>query len=45
MSSGRRGGHYDMTFETWRARTIIAAPAEAVFTVFADPKSQTAATR
>jgi hypothetical protein len=27
MSSGRRRGHYDMTFETWRARTIIATPA------------------
>ena len=31
MSSGRRRGHYDMTIETWRASTIIAAPAEAVF--------------
>jgi hypothetical protein len=45
MSSGRRGGHYDMTFETWRARTIIAAQAEAVFAVLADPRSHTAATR
>ena len=31
MSSGRRRGHNDMTIETWRASTIIAAPAEAVF--------------
>ena len=31
MSSGRRRGHYDMTIETWRASTIIAAPAEAVY--------------
>ena len=37
MSSGRRRGHYDMTIETWRASTIIAAPAEAVFAVLADP--------
>jgi hypothetical protein len=44
MSSGRRRGHYDMRFETWRARTIIAAPAEAVFAVFADPVSHAAAT-
>jgi hypothetical protein len=37
MSSGRRRGHYDMTTETLRASTIIAAPAEAVFAVLADP--------
>ena len=31
MSSGDRRGHHGMTFETWRAPTIIAALAEAVF--------------
>src|SRR5829696_5134955 len=39
MSSGRRRGHYAMTIETVQASTLIAAPAEAVFAVLADPAS------
>ncbi len=39
MSSGRRRGHYNMTLEALQASTIIAAPAEAVFAVLADPAS------
>lgn len=42
MSSGRRRGHYNMTIETLRASTIIAAPAGAVFAVLADPVSHPA---
>jgi hypothetical protein len=45
MSSGRRRGHHGMTFETWRARTIIAAQAEVVFAVLAHPVSHAAVTR
>ena len=42
MSSGRRRGHHDMTIETLQASTTIAAPAEAVFAVLADPASHPA---
>jgi uncharacterized protein YndB with AHSA1/START domain len=37
MSSGRRIGHHGMPTETLHASTTIAAPAEAVFAVLADP--------
>ena len=39
MSSGRRRGHHDVTIETVQASMIIAAPAEVVFAVLADPAS------
>jgi uncharacterized protein YndB with AHSA1/START domain len=39
MSSGRRGGRYSMTNETLKASITIAAPAEAVFAVLANPTS------
>ena len=42
MSSGRHVGHHYMTKETLEASTTIAAPAEAVFAVLADPASHPA---
>ena len=42
MSSGRRSGLHRMTNETLEASLTVAAPAEAVFAVLADPASHPA---